>query len=229
MTGIYKVTNKVNGKCYIGQSKNIARRFWEHRCISHESNPLIRDDLQRYGKENFAYEVLEECGVSDLDEREAYYIAAFKPEYNTKGLTGQGIHYTDQATRDKIRKSAKRWWNSLSGETKERIIKHNLKGRHIGYRMTAEQKDRLSKANLGKKQSAETIEKRKEAIRRLKETGAYVQTNAGHKKSIVCLNDNMTFESVKSAAEAYGIKPSSISAVLNGRQNTAKGLRFKYL
>ena len=46
MIGIYIVTNLVNGKRYIGQSKNIQRRFWEHRCVTHEENKELRRDLE---------------------------------------------------------------------------------------------------------------------------------------------------------------------------------------
>ena len=48
--GIYKITNKKNGKMYIGQSNNIKRRFYEH-CRNNEI--LIDKAIQKYGKEEF--------------------------------------------------------------------------------------------------------------------------------------------------------------------------------
>lgn len=48
MTGIYKITNLINGKIYIGQSINIERRFLEH-CRKNES--LIDKEIQKNGKD----------------------------------------------------------------------------------------------------------------------------------------------------------------------------------
>ena len=55
MIGIYKITNKINGKKYVGQSNNINRRFSEH-CL--RSEIPIDIAIQKYGKENFVFEVL---------------------------------------------------------------------------------------------------------------------------------------------------------------------------
>ena len=228
MIGIYKVTNLINGKCYIGQSRNVENRLKDHQKPNRECNPAIREDLLRYGKENFSYEVLEECEASQLNERESYYIRTMKPEYNTKGFTEHGIYYNDKALREKISRANKAWWESLPQETKDKIIKENLTGRSVGYRLTNEQKEHLRQMNLGKKQSLETVNKRKETIRRLKDAGVFVQTNAGHKKPITCLNDGQVYESVKSAAEKYGLRAGTISAVLKGRQKSTGGLKFKY-
>ena len=72
MMGIYKITNLINKKCYIGQSVHIERRFREH-CNSN-TNSYIHRAIQKYGKENFTFEVIEECSLNQLDEREKYWI-----------------------------------------------------------------------------------------------------------------------------------------------------------
>ena len=51
--GIYKITNKINGKSYIGQSVNIERRFSEHKVSSHNPKNLIHKALNKYGIENW--------------------------------------------------------------------------------------------------------------------------------------------------------------------------------
>lgn len=82
MIGIYKITNKVNGKCYIGQSDNIHRRWREHKKLSvmengpQYNNPLY-SSMRKHGMENFEFEILEECSKDKLDEKEIYYIALF--------------------------------------------------------------------------------------------------------------------------------------------------------
>lgn len=75
MIGIYKITNLINGKCYIGQSVHIERRWQEHKQPSATS--IIAQAIKTYGIKNFSFEVLEETTVKDLDEREGYYIQLF--------------------------------------------------------------------------------------------------------------------------------------------------------
>lgn len=72
MVGIYKITNKLNKKCYIGQSVHIERRFVEH-CMPH-SQSIISKAIRNFGKENFSFEILEECNISELDSKEAFWI-----------------------------------------------------------------------------------------------------------------------------------------------------------
>ena len=76
--GIYKFTNKINGKIYIGQSVNIDRRITEHFC-RHDGTPFHLA-LEKYGKENFIIEILEECKPEELNEKEKYYISLYNSE-----------------------------------------------------------------------------------------------------------------------------------------------------
>lgn len=71
MVGIYKITKKENGKSYIGQSNDIERRFKEHQT---KKDIPIDLAIQKYGVDAFDYEVIEECSLNQLDEREIYWI-----------------------------------------------------------------------------------------------------------------------------------------------------------
>ena len=73
MVGIYKYTNKENGKIYIGRSVNITRRKWEHL---HYPSPYSYFDqtLVKIGEDKFDFEVIEECSEGELHEREKYWI-----------------------------------------------------------------------------------------------------------------------------------------------------------
>lgn len=228
MIGIYKITNLVNGKIYIGQSIDIQRRFCDHRCISHESNRHLKYALQKYGKDNFKYEVLEECDESILDERERYYIAKLKPEYNvTNGGQDSLRKYPDEI-KQKISQKAKEQWANMSDEEKADRIANNLKGPKKGHAVSEETRKKLRDRNIGKKQSSKTIKKRKETMQKKKLDG-YVQTNVSHRKKIICVETGEIFESVKAASESLEIGASNISHVLKGRQKTVKGFHFEYL
>lgn len=92
MVGIYKITNLINGKNYIGQSINIDKRikehFWKSECQKDISyNSALHSAIRKYGKENFVWEVLEECNVSEIDEKEQFYIQ----QYNSLVPNGYNI------------------------------------------------------------------------------------------------------------------------------------------
>lgn len=72
MIGIYKITNLINNKSYIGQSVDVHRRWKEHCRLS--TNSLIAKKIQQYGKENFLFEIIEECQISELNKKEQYWI-----------------------------------------------------------------------------------------------------------------------------------------------------------
>lgn len=80
---IYKITNKVNGKIYVGQTtKSLEERFQKHCWGTTESdkyhlNMAIKKAIRKYGKENFTIELIEEVEVDKLDEREVYWISTY--------------------------------------------------------------------------------------------------------------------------------------------------------
>ena len=75
MIGIYKIENLINGKVYIGQSIHIERRWQEH--CKPSSRSLIGKAIQKYGKEHFTFQVLDECDEEYLDELEERYISVY--------------------------------------------------------------------------------------------------------------------------------------------------------
>lgn len=77
--GIYKFTNKKNGKIYIGQSVNIEERYLRHFRKDNTRNiPYFHRALLKYGKEGFDFEIIEECPKEKLNEREIYWITYYK-------------------------------------------------------------------------------------------------------------------------------------------------------
>jgi len=93
MIGIYKITNRLNGKSYVGQSIHIERRWSEHMRPSTDS--LISRAIKKCGKENFDFQVLCECLEEDLNSLEEYYIK----KYNTVVPDGYNVLKSDGSTR----------------------------------------------------------------------------------------------------------------------------------
>lgn len=93
VTGIYKITNQENGKCYIGQSVDVSKRWKDHaKCGLGIDAPLgnqLYKDMQTYGIWKFSWELLEQCPREQLNEKERYYINLYQSQdfgYNsTKG------------------------------------------------------------------------------------------------------------------------------------------------
>lgn len=107
--GIYKIENLVNGKVYIGQAVDIYRRMKKHiwdNCKG-GNNPLLTDDMNKYGTENFSYELLCECLPDELYKLEQLYIEKYNSYTNGYNLTvgGLGNHgwRMNDDTREQIR------------------------------------------------------------------------------------------------------------------------------
>ena len=90
MIGIYVITNDVNGRQYVGQSVNIVKRIKQH--FSGRDPIAIDLAIKKYGSEHFFWEIIEECSVDQLDERESYWISALDTYNNGYNCTlgGQG-------------------------------------------------------------------------------------------------------------------------------------------
>jgi len=139
-SGIYKITNLINNKIYIGSAVNFRERKNGHlhrlRKNKHHSQYLQRS-YNRHGEENFKFEILE-CveNKEDLIKREQYYIDALNPHYNTCKTAGSMLGMVH------------------SIETK---LKISEAGR--GKKQSPELIERRAKSNRGKKRSLESREK----------------------------------------------------------------------
>lgn len=77
ISGIYKITNKTTNKIYIGSSKNIEERWKAHINLlnrNKHNNNHLQHAWNKYGNKDFEFEIIEICDLSNLIEREQYYI-----------------------------------------------------------------------------------------------------------------------------------------------------------
>lgn len=72
MIGIYKITSP-SKKIYIGQSVNIQKRFYTYSLLHCKKQPFLFNSLKKHGVENHVFEVIEECEVQKLNERERFW------------------------------------------------------------------------------------------------------------------------------------------------------------
>ena len=94
LSGIYKITNKVNGKFYIGSSCNLQKREWQHfnqlKRNKHSSNKL-QNSYNKYGKNNFKFEIIAICPDIYLVKLEQWFLDNLKPQYNICKKAGKYI------------------------------------------------------------------------------------------------------------------------------------------
>ena len=92
--GIYKITNTITGDFYIGSSKDIKRRWREHKWPStwkrYSNNPMYQD-MKNYGTDKFEFQVIEEVEEEELKEIEQEFIEKLKPTYNNYNAKGLNI------------------------------------------------------------------------------------------------------------------------------------------
>lgn len=159
-SGIYTITNKVNGKKYIGSAVNVGRRFSDHlkRLRKNEHHSIaLQNAWNKYGEAEFIFAVVEI--VSDknmLIEREQEWIdtsKAYGRGYNISPTAGSplGVKHTDQARRN-MRDSA-----LMREPNPDRMEKMRLAV--LGKKQTPSHIAKRLLTNLGKKRSPEFIEK----------------------------------------------------------------------
>lgn len=125
--GIYIFTNLINGKRYIGSSKNLYDRLKTHVHNLNNNkahNKHFQASWNKNGEENFIYSILEFCSEEIRFEREQYYLTMIKPEYNlTESVIANFGSSPSQEIRDKISNTLKEKY--LSGEIKTYRQEHS--------------------------------------------------------------------------------------------------------
>ena len=93
-SGIYKITNIVNNKFYIGSAKDLYNRCCSHYsrlCKNKHHSIILQNSFNKNSSNNFIFEVIELCELDKLIEREQFYIDTFKPEYNICKIAGSPL------------------------------------------------------------------------------------------------------------------------------------------
>ena len=165
MTGIYKITNIINGKCYIGKSEsNIEKRLNEHK-VGRHSNEHLQRAIQKYGIENFTFEVLEECSKELCGERERFWISKYKSydsQYGYNKTYGDEYRYGvqfNEETRIKLSQS-------MTGRKDSEYTKNLKRLGRLGKKQSEESKLKNSIAHRKENLSEETLEKQSNAHKR---------------------------------------------------------------
>ena len=206
MACIYKITNLVNNKVYIGKTLRTAEKRWKEHCKDCqkrkcEQRPLYRA-MNKYGIENFICETIEECTIEDINDREVYWIEYYQSYHNGYNATygGDGKSYADYDLIYQLFKEGK-----LIREISD-ITGHDISTIRQGLR------------NMG----ISIEEVRTRAIDSIKIPVIMLDKDTGEELKI--------FDSVTEAEQFIGMKPggSHIAAVCKGNRATAGGYKWQY-
>ena len=94
ISAVYKMTNTVICDFYIGSSKDVKRRWKEHKCQSIWNkcpNKQLYKDMKKYGTDKFEIQILEEVEPEHLKQKEQQFIEMLKPTYNNYNANGLNI------------------------------------------------------------------------------------------------------------------------------------------
>ena len=179
ISGIYFITNKLNNHTYVGSSKNVNERLVCHRRklkINKHVNPHLQYAWNKYGEDNFRFEVAEEVPVEELLIVEQYYLdlARITPWFY------YNVNYKSECPPN-TKGQRYNVGNKHSNETKLKISQALL-----GRRYTAETITNMSKAKLGNKnpffEKHHTKETRKKISKAMKGNKSHFLANIIQKK-----------------------------------------------
>lgn len=212
MIGIYKITSP-SGKVYIGQSIDIEKRIKKYKCIYNSRGQIaLNNSLKKYGYEIHKFEVIEECDITILNERERYW----QDYYNVlkKGLNSKLTTYKDKS-------------GKLSEATKAKMSK-SLKGRII----TDEWRKNLSKAGKGRK----LTEKQKNALIKAstgrvnsKETNRKIAENNPKTKIIIDLETGVFYYGLKDLSIVLNVNSSTLYDILTERRTYKNNSKYRII
>lgn len=151
---IYRITNLVNDKKYIGFSENVEQRLKKHKRDSKKSQTTLYRAIRKHGTENFIFEVIYQSkdGFYMLRIMEEHFIR----EYDTYGKGGYNMTYGGEGTLGYV----------CSEETKKKLSIINCGSKHpqFGIKRSEETKSKISNAHKGIKLSEDHIFKIKQSL-----------------------------------------------------------------
>lgn len=199
---IYKVTNKINGKVYIGQTTQKLEKRWKDHCKK-SNKSAISLAVSKYGEENFKIKQILVCeSVEQMNKREVMCIKMFN------SLFPNGYNIEIGGKNRKLSESTRKKLSDINKNT----IPPNRKGCFL----SRQHKMQISAKMKGRKKSKEQIQKFKNTISK---------TGTSDKK-IKCLNNKIIYKSMSEAVRQLGISVLGISRNVRGQNKSYKGFKF---
>ena len=204
---VYRAENQINGKSYIGLSRDFLTRQKRHESAARNDSPChFHRAIRLYGWESFEWSILECCSSEEsASESEQLWIRRFDSYHNGYNMTTGGEGGWSKITRDETKHklsliNAGKTYEEIHGQQKATEIRKRMSEKRKGMKFSAEHRQKMSEAN----------------IKRWK-TG-----NIG-KKGKPCAVFDVDFKNCAQAARALGVSPPTARQWARTGQN---GVRF---
>ena len=238
--GIYKIINLKNDKIYVGQSIHIEKRWIDHKCTLRKGihrNQYLQNAWNKYGENAFKHEIIEECNILELDEKEIYWIKYYNTNnplhgYNLDG-GGKGNRNISDITREKLSIINSGKYNPMAHsvicletlEIFETITKANSKYNIPKGEITAccNRKRKIAKGYHWMYYDKYLLSDENSINMILNE-----KPNS-HNVKVLNITTNISYDSIKSASECTGIHRDRISKCCRGIVKSADGYEWKYI
>lgn len=247
---IYAHINKNNGMIYIGKTANYNKRMNSYKCNYHSDQPKFYNATQKYTWDNFIFgEIIELCLPEDLNKREKYWIR----HLNTYDISNDNMGYNLSEGGEISPMTNPQTVAKISGVFHHMFGKRGKECPNFGKRLSSEQKNKISQSEKGKIVSKETIQKlslshigqkawnegltkendlriEKMANDKIGKNNPMFGKPASNRKSIVCVETEEKFDSIRLAAKYFNGQESALSAHLRNKKyfETFKGYTFLY-
>lgn len=229
--GIYAIVCNPTGKMYIGQSKVIRNRKNQHLNSllkkKHYNNYLQRA-FDKYGRDNFSFRVLENCEITELDDREAYWITYYKTNDDKYGYnlspagkdvkTTPSLKFIQKCRENAIIQHNKNWTfiNLLTGELRSVAT--------LAEAGLARNKNQNFPKGIVVLDDVFTLEEYKQVYCR------YNDWKNNMSNRIYGINimtgEVREFDSIAGAAKELNVREKQVSSIINGKGKTANNWNF---
>ena len=206
MIGIYKITSPTN-KVYIGQSIDIKRRFKTYKSINKSKEQIkIHRSFLKYGIDKHKFEIICECEISELNDKERYY----QDFYDAIGENGLNCNLTTSSYRN----------GKHSEETKLKISIANKGKKHteqFKIKMSETQKNRDKSINIKISQTLKG---------RIFSTVHKNKLSEIQKKIIINLETGIFYIGINEASKSLNMKYGTLKSQLNGKNPNKTNLIY---
>lgn len=216
---VYQHVNTINGKRYVGITKQAPEARWGCDGKKYRSTPHFWSAIQKYGWDNFLHEILfDGLTREEACAKEIELIAKFHTQDKSYGYNiTEGGSAPSQPDEIRMLMSEKMRGNQNGlghpcSEEKKQKISNAQKGRHL----TEEHKAKLSAAKAGKTHAPPSDETRKKI------------SDSHAKKAVYCEETDTVYASIQSCARELGLQPTAVCACCKGRHKSAGGYHLKY-
>ena len=216
---VYIHKNKINGKEYIGITKQSPENRWGKNGINYKNSPVFWNAICKYGWENFDHEILfSNLSVNEACQIEEDLIREHKTQDRLYGYNVMSGGFASEIPEEIRRKMSRSMMGNKNGygkpcsEEKKTKIREAQKGKQL----SEEHKKHISEAKKGKTHKPISEEARRKIA------------DSHDKRSVLCVENNTIYPSIQECARQLGLWATLICKCCKGRLKTTGGLHFKY-